>query len=157
MNNIPIESHIRGAVRDLLRTRGIAKTGGLIRDISGVKKVPYIGLKNRLSLQVREKEDENNRDLNDDEKAVVLRSQTTVGLQILVFFYLIFYTTCCTDVYVRTTASVLSYENLHKCALHAHVHAYFVEFLCSSNQNILQVFSSISHILLSNHHKNQIR
>lgn len=65
MNNIPIESHIRGAVRDLLRTRGIAKTGGLVRDICGVKKVPYIGLKNRLSLQVKEvKEDEENQELH---------------------------------------------------------------------------------------------
>ena len=38
---------------------------GLVRDICGVKKVPYIGLKNRLSLQVKEvKEDEENQELH---------------------------------------------------------------------------------------------
>ena len=51
MANYPIEDHIRGVVRDLLKTRGIAKTG-LIKDINGTRKIPYIGLKNRLSLQV---------------------------------------------------------------------------------------------------------
>ena len=50
MNNIPVESHIRGVVRDLLRSRGISKTG-LVRDLNGTRKVPYVGLKDRLSVQ----------------------------------------------------------------------------------------------------------
>ena len=52
MSNYPVEDHIRGVVKDLLKTRGIAKTG-LIKDINGTRKIPYIGLKNRLSLQVK--------------------------------------------------------------------------------------------------------
>ena len=51
MNNIPVEDHIRGVVRDLLRSRGITKTG-LVRNIQGIKKVPYLGMKDRLSVQV---------------------------------------------------------------------------------------------------------
>ena len=51
MLNYPVEDHIRGVVKDLLKSRGIAKTG-LIKDINGTRKIPYIGLKNRLSLQV---------------------------------------------------------------------------------------------------------
>jgi hypothetical protein len=51
MSDYPVEDHIRGVVKDLLKTRGIAKTG-LIKDINGTRKIPYIGLKNRLSLQV---------------------------------------------------------------------------------------------------------
>lgn len=52
MSDYPVEDHIRGVVRDLLKSRGIAKTG-LIKDINGTRKIPYIGLKNRLSLQVQ--------------------------------------------------------------------------------------------------------
>ena len=48
--NAPVEDHVRNTVRDLLRTRGVAKTG-LIMDINGTRKVPYVGLKSRLSLQ----------------------------------------------------------------------------------------------------------
>ena len=50
---MPVEEHIRGFVKDLLRTRGIAKTG-LISDLNGTKKIPLnnLNLKYRLSLQV---------------------------------------------------------------------------------------------------------
>jgi hypothetical protein len=50
MNGLPVEEHIRCVVRDLLRTKGITKTG-LVRDLHGSRKVPYVGLKSRLSLQ----------------------------------------------------------------------------------------------------------
>lgn len=50
MNGLPVEEHIRCVVRDLLRTKGIAKSG-LVRDLHGSRKVPYVGLKSRLSLQ----------------------------------------------------------------------------------------------------------
>eukprot|EP01038_Epipyxis_sp_PR26KG_P013571 gene13571-18212_t len=50
MNGKPVEDHIRGVVKDLLRTRGIAKTG-LIIDNNGTKKIPLKGLKYRLSIQ----------------------------------------------------------------------------------------------------------
>eukprot|EP01036_Dinobryon_divergens_P023545 gene23545-31901_t len=50
MNSMPVEEHIRGVVKDLLRTRGIAKTG-LITDIHGTKKIPLNILKYRLSIQ----------------------------------------------------------------------------------------------------------
>jgi hypothetical protein len=45
-----VEDHIRGVVKDLLRTRGITKRG-LVEDINGTLKIPYKGLKYRLSLQ----------------------------------------------------------------------------------------------------------
>jgi hypothetical protein len=48
--NAPVEDHVRNTIRDLLRTRGISKTG-LVMDINGTRKVPYVGLKSRLSLQ----------------------------------------------------------------------------------------------------------
>lgn len=48
--NVPVEDHVRGLIRDLLRTRGISKTG-LVRDLRGSRRVPLKGLKNRLSLQ----------------------------------------------------------------------------------------------------------
>ena len=51
MNSVPVEEHIRGVVKDLLRTRGIAKTG-LVTDIHGTKKIPLNNLKYRLSIQV---------------------------------------------------------------------------------------------------------
>jgi hypothetical protein len=50
MNHLPVENHIRGVVKDLLRTRGITKRG-LVADINGTMKIPYNGQKYRLSLQ----------------------------------------------------------------------------------------------------------
>jgi len=50
MNGVPVEDHIRCVVRDLLRTKGITKTG-MVKDLHGSRKIPYVGLKNRLSLQ----------------------------------------------------------------------------------------------------------
>jgi len=50
MNSMPVESHIRGVVKDLLRTRGIAKTG-LVTDIHGTKKIPISNQKYRISIQ----------------------------------------------------------------------------------------------------------
>ena len=50
VNEVPIEEYLRGAVKDLLRTKGMSKTK-LIRDLNGTLKIPYKGLKNRLSLQ----------------------------------------------------------------------------------------------------------
>lgn len=52
MNAMPIEEHVRGVVKDLLRTRGVAHTG-MVTDINGTKKIPLKGLKYRLSVQVR--------------------------------------------------------------------------------------------------------
>jgi len=46
----PVEEHVRNTIRDLLRTRGISKTG-LVLDINGTRKIPYVGLKSRLSVQ----------------------------------------------------------------------------------------------------------
>ena len=51
MKAIPIEEHVRGVVKDLLRTRGVAHTG-LTTDLNGTRKVPLKGLKYRLSVQV---------------------------------------------------------------------------------------------------------
>jgi len=51
MKELPVEDHIRGVVKDLLRTRGIAHHG-LETDINGAKQIPWKGLKYRLSLQV---------------------------------------------------------------------------------------------------------
>jgi len=48
--NKPVEEHVRNTIRDLLRTRGISKTG-LVMDINGTRKIPYAGVKNRLSVQ----------------------------------------------------------------------------------------------------------
>jgi hypothetical protein len=50
VNDIPVESYLRGAVKDLLKTRGLTKTG-LVRDLNGTLKIPLKGVKNRLSLQ----------------------------------------------------------------------------------------------------------
>ncbi len=51
--DVPPDDHIRGVVRDLLRTRGIAKTASsMVTDLNGTLKIPLKGLKNRLSLQV---------------------------------------------------------------------------------------------------------
>lgn len=46
-----MEDHIRGVVKDLLRSRGIVHHG-LETDINGAKQIPWKGLKYRLSLQV---------------------------------------------------------------------------------------------------------
>lgn len=54
LSDIPVEDHIRGVVRDLLKAK-IQKTG-LIKDINGTNKIPLKGLKTRLSLQVRFKQ-----------------------------------------------------------------------------------------------------
>uniref|UniRef100_A0A7S3M3D7 Uncharacterized protein n=1 Tax=Spumella elongata TaxID=89044 RepID=A0A7S3M3D7_9STRA len=50
MKAMPIEEHVRGVVKDLLRTRGIAHTG-MVTDLNGTKKIPLKGLKYRLSVQ----------------------------------------------------------------------------------------------------------
>jgi hypothetical protein len=50
MNQLPVEEHIRGVVKDLLRTRGYTKKD-LEPDINGTLKIPLKGLKHRLSLQ----------------------------------------------------------------------------------------------------------
>lgn len=51
MKAMPIEEHVRGVVKDLLRTRGIAHSG-MVTDLNGTKKIPLKGLKYRLSIQV---------------------------------------------------------------------------------------------------------
>lgn len=50
MNRLPVEEHIRGVVKDLLRTRGITKRG-LVADVNGTLKIPLKGQKYRLSVQ----------------------------------------------------------------------------------------------------------
>lgn len=47
---VPVEDHVRGMIRDLLRTRGIPKSG-LVPDMHGSRRIPLKGLKNRLSVQ----------------------------------------------------------------------------------------------------------
>lgn len=52
VNDVPVEAYLRGAVKDLLASKGLTKkTGGLVRDLNGTLKIPMKGLKNRLSLQ----------------------------------------------------------------------------------------------------------
>ena len=46
-----MEDYLRGAVKDLLKAKGIKKTG-LVKDLNGTLKVPNKGTKHRLSLQV---------------------------------------------------------------------------------------------------------
>jgi len=48
--DVPVEDHVRGVIRDLLRTRGIPKTG-LVPDLHGSRRIPLKGLKTRLSVQ----------------------------------------------------------------------------------------------------------
>lgn len=49
---VPIEDHLRGIVKDLLRSTGrTAHRGGLITDVNGTKKIPYKGMLNKLSIQ----------------------------------------------------------------------------------------------------------
>eukprot|EP01031_Cornospumella_fuschlensis_P026390 gene26390-31888_t len=50
MNALPVEEHIRGVVKDLLRTRGIAKRG-LVPDTNNTLRIPLKVLKSRLSIQ----------------------------------------------------------------------------------------------------------
>lgn len=50
MKGLPVEEHIRGVVKDLLRTRGITHRG-LEADINGTLRIPLKGLKYRLSIQ----------------------------------------------------------------------------------------------------------
>lgn len=54
MNGIFIEDHIRGVVKDLLRTRGLTTHRGLEEDINGTMRIPLKGLKYRLSIQASE-------------------------------------------------------------------------------------------------------
>jgi len=52
MNGVPVETHVRAVVKDLLRSKGISKgTTGLVQDINGTRKIPFKGEKYRLSLQ----------------------------------------------------------------------------------------------------------
>ena len=51
MKTMPVEEHVRGVVKDLLRTRGVAHSG-MVVDLNGTKKIPLKGLKYRLSVQV---------------------------------------------------------------------------------------------------------
>ena len=46
----PVEDHVRNNIRDLLRTRGVSKTG-LVVDLNGSRKIPLRGLQSRLSIQ----------------------------------------------------------------------------------------------------------
>ena len=48
--DVPVEDHVRGVIRDLLRTRGIPKSG-LVPDMHGSRRIPLKGLKTRLSVQ----------------------------------------------------------------------------------------------------------
>lgn len=50
VNEVPVESYLRGAVKDLLKTKGLTKSG-MVRDLNGTLKIPMKGVKNRLSLQ----------------------------------------------------------------------------------------------------------
>ena len=52
VDDIPVEDHIRGAVKDLLKTRGITKSiKDCIPDLNGTLVVPLKGLKHKLSMQ----------------------------------------------------------------------------------------------------------
>jgi len=52
VDDIPVEDHIRGAVKDLLKTRGITKTiKDCVPDLNGTLVVPLKGLKQKLSVQ----------------------------------------------------------------------------------------------------------
>jgi hypothetical protein len=49
----PVEDLIRGVVKDLLRTRSLTGQShkSLVTDLRGTRRVPYVGLKNHLSIQ----------------------------------------------------------------------------------------------------------
>lgn len=49
--DIPVEDHIVGVVKDLLRTKDRTRHTGLVPDLNGTMKIPLKGLKNRLSIQ----------------------------------------------------------------------------------------------------------
>ncbi|CAE7521042.1 unnamed protein product [Symbiodinium microadriaticum] len=51
VNEVPVEEYLRGAVKDLIRTRGVTKKNMLTRDLNGTLRVPVKGRKHRLSLQ----------------------------------------------------------------------------------------------------------
>lgn len=52
MKEIPVEEHLRGATRDLLRTRGYTKSSStMVPDYNGTLRIPFKGLKAKLSLQ----------------------------------------------------------------------------------------------------------
>ena len=51
LHDIAVEDHIRGVVRDLLRSRNMLTKTGLVPDLHGSRKIPLKGLKNRLSIQ----------------------------------------------------------------------------------------------------------
>jgi hypothetical protein len=52
VNDVPVEQYLRGAIKDLLKTKGITKKGGLVKDLNGNLRIPLKGVKHRLSLQV---------------------------------------------------------------------------------------------------------
>jgi hypothetical protein len=57
IKDTPVEDHLRHAIKDLLRTKGVSKVGlpkVLAKDVNGTLKIPYKGLRGRLSLQVIE-------------------------------------------------------------------------------------------------------
>lgn len=52
MNEVPVEEHLRGTTRELLRTRGYKKTtASMVPDINGTLRIPLKTLKHKLSLQ----------------------------------------------------------------------------------------------------------
>lgn len=51
VNGKPVEEHISGVVKDLLRTKDRLRHSGLVADINGTLRVPLKGLKNKRSLQ----------------------------------------------------------------------------------------------------------
>ena len=52
MKEVPVEQHLRGVTRDLLRTRGYRKGASTMKyDYNGVLQVPLKGLKHKLSVQ----------------------------------------------------------------------------------------------------------
>lgn len=54
IKDIPVEDHLRHAIKDLLRTKGVSKIGLpkiLVKDMNGTSVIPVRGLKGRLSLQ----------------------------------------------------------------------------------------------------------
>jgi hypothetical protein len=52
VNDTPVEEFLRGAVKDLIRTRGLTKQKNyMTRDLNGSLRVPVKGKKHRLSVQ----------------------------------------------------------------------------------------------------------
>lgn len=79
MRSKPVEEYVRGYVRDLLRTRGIAKSG-LVIDLHGSRKIPLKGIKSRLSIQASSiyefDKNENKLELQKDKLVVKLQGKT---------------------------------------------------------------------------------